>query len=58
MPISDEILEWLSSFKQDPEKGIFDSWRASIERVIETKDRQRFGWSVIIPKYLQSFDLD
>lgn len=55
---SDEILEWLSSFKQDPKKVFLTHGEPQSSESLKQKIEQRFGWSVIIPKYLQSFDLD
>lgn len=53
-----EILEWLSSLQKAP-KAIFvthGELQASLS--LKKKIQERFGWNVVVPKYLESFDLE
>lgn len=55
----DEILEWLSHFENPPKKIFLTHGEIESAQALKQKIEQRFGWSqVIIPKYLDSFDLD
>ncbi len=54
---SDEILEWLSSFETKPKKLFLTHGELRASQALKKKIEDRFGWSVVIPKYLSSFDL-
>jgi len=53
-----EILEWLSSFATAPKKVFLTHGELASSQSLQKKIEERFGWSVIIPKYLESFDLN
>lgn len=54
---SDEILEWLSSFEKSPKMVFLTHGELIASQSLKQKIKERFGWSVIIPKILESFDL-
>ncbi len=54
----DEILEWLSYFEKKPKKVFLTHGEIESALALQKKIEERFGWSVVIPKYLDSFDLD
>ncbi len=53
-----EILEWLSHFESAPKKVFVTHGEIEAAESLKKKIEERFGWSVVIPKYLESFDLD
>lgn len=53
-----ETLEWLSYFKNSPKKVFITHGELKAAQSLKAKIEERFGWSVVIPKYLESFDLD
>lgn len=53
----EEILEWLSHFENRPKKVFLTHGELQAAQALKYKIKERFGWSVIIPKYLESFDL-
>jgi metallo-beta-lactamase family protein len=53
-----EILEWLSSFKEAPKKVFITHGELESAESLQEKIKERFGWNVIIPKYNDSFDLN
>ena len=53
-----EILEWLGHFEGSPKKLFVTHGEIEAARALKKKIEERFGWSVIIPKYSESFDLD
>ncbi len=53
-----EILEWLSHFQNSPKKVFVTHGEIEASRSLQKKMEERFGWTVVIPKYLESFDLD
>ena len=53
-----ETLEWLSYFKKNPKKVFITHGEKEATISLKEKIEERFGWTVIIPKYLESFDLD
>lgn len=55
---SDEILEWLGYFESSPKKVFITHGEVESAQSLKKKIEDRFGWSVLIPKYLDSFDLD
>ncbi len=52
-----EILDWLSYFKNKPKKIFLNHGEPESAASLKKKIEDRFGWSVVIPKYLESFDL-
>lgn len=53
-----EILEWLSYFEYPPKKVFLTHGEIDSAESLKKKIEERFGWSVIIPKYLDSYNLD
>lgn len=53
-----EILDWLSYFEQKPKKVFLTHGEIDAAQALKKKIEERFGWSVVIPTYLSSFDLD
>jgi metallo-beta-lactamase family protein len=53
-----EILQWLEHFENLPKKTFITHGEKEAALALQEKIEQRFGWSVVVPKYLQSFDLD
>lgn len=54
----DEILRWLGHFENNPKKVFITHGEIQAAQSLKDKIEERFGWSVVIPKYLESFDLD
>lgn len=52
-----EILQWLSSFQTKP-KVFLTHGQLESAQFLKKKIEDRFGWSVVIPKPLESFELD
>ncbi|MCX5924594.1 MAG: MBL fold metallo-hydrolase [Candidatus Dependentiae bacterium] len=55
---SAEILQWLTSLQTSPKKVFLTHGELQASQALKKKIEDRFGWSVVIPKYLESFDLD
>lgn len=53
-----EILEWLGGFKSSPKKVFITHGQPEAADALKHKIEERFGWSVVVPSYLASFDLD
>lgn len=53
-----ETLEWLSYFENSPKKVFITHGELKAAQSLKAKIEERFGWPVVIPKYLESFDLD
>jgi len=53
-----EILEWLSYFKQAPKKVFITHGELESAQSLQQKIKEKFGWDVIVPKYGASFELD
>jgi len=53
-----ELLEWLSYFKNKPKKVFVTHGELEAAKSLKEKIEKRFGWSVVIPKYGDSFELD
>jgi metallo-beta-lactamase family protein len=53
----EEILEWLGHFKNKPKKVFVTHGEIEAAQALKDKIEERFGWSVVMPKYLESFDL-
>ena len=52
-----EILEWLSGLEKAPKKVFLTHGEESAERNLKELIEKKFGWTVIIPKHAESFDL-
>jgi len=52
-----EILQWLGYFESPPKKVFITHGEIEASRALKKKIEKHFGWSVVIPKYLESFDL-
>jgi metallo-beta-lactamase family protein len=53
----EEILAWLSNFKQAPKKVFITHGEPEAAKALQEKIEKKFGWNVTIPQYLQSEDL-
>lgn len=53
-----EILQWLSNFKQAPKKVFLTHGELESAESLKDKIEKRFGWPVVVPHYLDSFALD
>jgi metallo-beta-lactamase family protein len=53
-----EILEWIGYFESGPKKVFITHGEIEAAQTLKMKIEERFGCSVIIPKYLESFELD
>ena len=53
-----EIIEWLGYFENPPKKVFLTHGEIESAESLKKKIEERFGWLVVIPKYLESFDLD
>ncbi len=53
-----EIIEWLSYFEKPPKKVFLTHGQLESAQSLKNKIEERFGWVVVIPKYLESFNLD
>ncbi len=53
-----DILQWLSGFEQKPKKIFLTHGEPASAESLKEKIEQRFGFTVIIPKYEDYFDLD
>lgn len=54
---ANEILDWLSFLKISPKRVFLTHGELDASMALKKKIEERFGWLVIIPKYLESFDL-
>ena len=52
-----EILEWLSFFEKPPKKIFLTHGELEACQSLKKKIEERFGWIVVIPQYLESFDV-
>lgn len=55
---SNDILKWLSYFEHAPKKVFLTHGELEAAHALKKKIEERFGWSVIVPKYLESFELE
>ncbi len=53
-----EIIQWLGYFEKPPRKVFLTHGELASAESLKKKIEERFGWHVVIPKYLESFDLD
>jgi metallo-beta-lactamase family protein len=53
-----EIFEWLGYFENTPKKVFVTHGEIEAAKSLQQKIEQKLGWSVVVPKYLESFDLD
>ena len=54
---SKEILRWLGGFKRAPETLFLVHGEPNAQEVLKNKIIEKFGWRVVIPEYLEKFDL-
>lgn len=54
---SEEILTWLSHFENKPKKVFVTHGELASAQALRDAIAKRFGWNVVVPKYLESFDL-
>ena len=54
----EEILAWLGHFENKPKKVFVTHGELTAAQSLKAKIEERFGWSVVVPKYLESFNLD
>lgn len=54
---SNEIIEWLSHFQIPPKKVFLTHGEPESALALKKEIEERFKWSVVIPKYSDSFDL-
>lgn len=54
----EEILAWLSNFKNKLQKVFVTHGEEESAEALKKKIEDRFGWSVVVPKYKESFELD
>jgi len=52
-----EILDWLSNFENAPRKVFLTHGESESAQALKKKIEERFDWSVVIPSYLETFDL-
>jgi metallo-beta-lactamase family protein len=52
-----EILEWMGSFDPHPKMVFVTHREIEAARSLKEKIEGRFGWPVVMPKYLEAFDL-
>ena len=52
-----ETLEWLSHFKKAPKKVFLTHGQIEAIESLKDKIEKRFGWTVVIPTYADSFNL-
>ncbi|MBI2344917.1 MBL fold metallo-hydrolase [Candidatus Dependentiae bacterium] len=52
-----EILKWLESFQSKVKKVFVTHGQPEAAESLKHKIEERFGWSVVVAQYLQSFDL-
>jgi metallo-beta-lactamase family protein len=53
-----EIIEWLGYIENKPKKIFITHGQPESAESLKKKIEERFGWTVVVPKYLESFDLD
>jgi len=53
-----ETLKWLEYFKNKPRKVFITHGEVASAQSLKEKVQDKFGWDVVVPKYLQSFELD
>lgn len=54
----EEILAWLGNFKHKPKKVFVTHGESESAQALKNKIEERLGWSVVVPRYLESFDLE
>ncbi len=52
-----QILEWLSHFQKAPKKVFLTHGEAESAATLQKEIEKRFHWSVVVPKYADSFDI-
>ena len=54
----EEILGWLGHFENKLKKVFVTHGEKEAALALQKKIEERFGWTVVVPKYLEAFDLD
>lgn len=52
-----EILKWLEGFKTPPKRTFIVHGEPPAQASLKEKIEAKFGWNVVIPKWLESFEL-
>jgi len=52
------ILEWLAHFENKPKKVFITHGERESAHALKEKIEEQFGWSVAVPKYAESFELN
>lgn len=55
---SNEIVAWLAHFKEKPKKVFVTHGEMEASQALKKRIEKHFGWPVIVPNYLESFELD
>lgn len=55
---SEEVLAWLAHFKEAPKKVFITHGEPESSKALKDNIEKQFKWSVVIPKYGESFELD
>ncbi|MBP9765574.1 MBL fold metallo-hydrolase [Candidatus Babeliales bacterium] len=53
-----DILQWLTGFQKAPQKVFLTHGDLPAAQFLKKKIEEKFGWPVVIPKHLESFDLE
>lgn len=53
----EEILEWLSHFTKPPRKTFITHGEPRASDALKTKIEERYGWEVITPNYLDTYEM-
>lgn len=53
-----DMMQWLSGFKKPPRKIFLVHGEPEQTNAFAERIRERFNWDVVIPKYLDEYDLD
>lgn len=53
-----EILAWLGHFQKAPKKVFLTHGQEECALSLQKKIEDRFGWSVVVPQYLESYTLE
>jgi metallo-beta-lactamase family protein len=54
----EEILAWIGHFEGKIKKVFITHGEIQAAQALQKKIEERFGWTVVVPKYLESFELD
>lgn len=53
-----EVLAWLGHLENKPRKVFVTHGEKESAQALQKKIEERFGWTAVVPKYLESFDLE